>query len=345
MRSAASLVFATLLASGMADASQRISIAVAEGVYALQPGAEIAGEDSAADRPALARAVFIVGPRGVVVVDTGISFRDGEDIIAAVRHVTRQPIRMAILTHPSQEAIFGAAAFQARGIPVLMHRDAAALMAGRCEACLRNLKASLGDDAMAATRVVVPDRLIGGDETLDAIGRRLRVIAPPRSSAPGALAVLDERTSTLIAGSIVTLHSVPDTRDGDPRGWRDALATLAATRCRRLVGSFGAVGRCADIDSFARYFNDLQARVADLLRQGVGLGELDERCGLPEYERWDRYDLLHPGNASREYLRQERAMFDRISNLETRPPFPFQSGRLWWRNDPGGDEPWTFVQR
>jgi glyoxylase-like metal-dependent hydrolase (beta-lactamase superfamily II) len=306
MHRAAAIAVAMSCALGFADAAERKTTRVAEGVYALQPAAEIEGED----RPRRANVAFVVGPRGVAVIDTGISYREGLEIMSAVRRVTRRPIRLAILTHPSQEAIFGAAAFQARGIPVLMHRDAAALMASRCDSCLRNLKASLGEDAMAATRVVEPDRLIDGDESIDAIGRRLRVIAPAWSSAPGALAVLDERTSTLIAGSLVSIRSVPDTRDADARGWRDALATLAATRCRHLVSGYGAIGQCSDIDPFARYFNDLETRVAALLREGIGLAEVGERCDMPEYASWDGYDALHRANANRTYLRLERALFD-----------------------------------
>ena len=61
----------------------------------------------------------------------------------------------------------------------------------------------LGEEAMAATRVVKPDRLIDGDETVELIGRPLRLIAPQWSSAPGAIAVFDEQTSTLIAGNLV----------------------------------------------------------------------------------------------------------------------------------------------
>lgn len=75
-----------------------------------------------------------------------------------------------------------------RGVAVV-NRSSAELMAARCESCLRNLRTTLGEDCMAGTRVVVPDRLITGDETLDPIGRPLRLIVPPRSSAPGAFAV------------------------------------------------------------------------------------------------------------------------------------------------------------
>src|SRR4029077_14335039 len=162
-------------------------------------------------------------------------------------------------------------------IPVLMHREAAAFMAGRCDTCLRSLNVTFGEAAMSGTRVVEPDRLISGDEVMDTIGRRIRLIAPPWSSAPGALAVLDERTGTLFAGNIVSIRGVPDTRDGNPTGWRDALGVLAATRCRHLVSSYGAIGICSDIDSFGRYFTDLETRVAELLHEGVGLAELGER--------------------------------------------------------------------
>jgi hypothetical protein len=174
---------------------------------------------------------------------------------------------------------------------------------------LRDLNATFGEAAMEKTRVVVPDRLIDGDIVLDLIGRPLRVIAPPRSSAPGAIAVLDERTATLVAGTIVSIDTVPDAQDGDARGWRDALATLSATRCRRLVPAYGPPARCSDIARFARYFNDLDARVGALLREEVSLAELGDRADLPEYAAWARYGALHRANASRAYLRLERDIF------------------------------------
>lgn len=323
MHRAAVIAVAMSCAWGFAHAAEHKTARLAEGVYAVLPGAEIA----VGDQFRRANVAFVVGPRGVAVIDTGISYREGLEIISAVRSVTRRPIRLAILTHPGQEAIFGAAAFQARGIPVLMHRDAAALMASRCESCLRNLTAALGRDAMAATRVVEPDRLISGDEAIDAIGRRLRVIAPGWSSAPGALAVLDERTSTLLAGSLVSIRSVPDTRDADAHGWRDALAVLAATRCRHLVSSYGAIGRCSDIASFAKYFNDLETCVAMLMREGIGLAEVGDRCDLTEYASWDRYEALHRANASRTYLRLERALFDDDSLPPLVSPSPLGVGR------------------
>jgi len=187
-------------------------VAVADGIYALIGER---GNASPAGPAHVANVAFIVGPRGVVVVDSGVSFREGEAIIAAVRSITARPIRLLVLTHPSQEVVFGAAAFQVRGVPVLMHRSGAELMAARCDGCLKTLTETLGERAMAGSRVVRPDRLITGTRSLDVIGRTLTLIAPARASAPGSLAVFDAQTRTLIAGSLVPIESIPDMRDAD----------------------------------------------------------------------------------------------------------------------------------
>jgi glyoxylase-like metal-dependent hydrolase (beta-lactamase superfamily II) len=281
-------------------------VVVAPGVYAMMGSG---GTVTRANGGHTANVAFVVGPGGVVVLDTGISYLAGEEIIAAVASVTAGSIRLAIVTHPNQEAIFGAASFQDRGIPVLAHRRSAELIASRCETCLGNLRSVLGEEAMAATRLVKPERLIDGDETLDVIGRPLRLIAPPWSSAPGAIAVFDESTSTLITGSLVTIGRVPDLTDADVDAWRAALERLQATRCQHLIPAYGPIGDCTDIAGFARYFAALESRVDALLKEGVSLSSLRERCDLPEFARWDQYETLHPRNANRVYLRLEQAQF------------------------------------
>jgi glyoxylase-like metal-dependent hydrolase (beta-lactamase superfamily II) len=302
---AAVVVLAISCMSESVHATQPRIVAVAAGVYALLGSG---GDITAGNSGRTANVAFVVGPRGVIVVDSGVSYREGVDIIAAVRRVSNAPIRLLILTHPAQEVIFGAAAFQDRGIPVLAHRSSANLIADRCATCLRHLQSLLGDE-MAATSVVVPDRLLDGSETLELIGRRLRLIAPPWSSAPGAIAVFDEKTSTLIAGNLVSINRVPDIRDADPKAWKDTLGHLAAMRCRHLIPAYGPIGSCVDIGGFADYFARLESRVDALMKEGVSLGELRDRCDLPEFARWDQYDNLHAPNSNRTYIRLESSQF------------------------------------
>ena len=305
---AAVMLFATQPRALAADAAPPAAVRVAQGVYVVRG---TGGQPERANRGRVANAAFVVGDHGVVVVDSGGSYRHGEAIVAAVRRATALPIRLAILTHPSQEVVFGAAAFEARGIPVLMHRDAAMLVASRCDTCLRRLEETLGPAEMAGTRVVVPERTIAGTTFLDTGGTRLLLIAPRRSSAPGALAVLDQRSGTLIAGSLVPVARIPDTRDSDGTDWRAALATLRATRCRRLVPAYGPVGDCEAIDAADRYFATLDDCVRKAFAAGTGLAEIGAVCDMPAFAEWDGYATLHGANASRAFLRVEHEALTR----------------------------------
>jgi glyoxylase-like metal-dependent hydrolase (beta-lactamase superfamily II) len=293
--------------AGLASLASAAEIeTVAPGVYALIGHG---GVIDAGNEGRVANVAFVVGRSGVVVVDSGASARQGEDIIEAVARVTRQPIRLLVLTHAGQEVVFGAAAFQARGIPVLMHRDAGALMASRCEGCLRALRDTLGEQTMQGTRIVTPDRLVDASQRLDVIGRRLRLVVPRGPSGTGMLALLDEATHTLLTGSLVTIDQVPDLRDAEGIGWRDALASLAATKCRHLVPGFGRPGTCADIEGMDRYFAALDRRVRDVIAAGVGLSEASARSDLPQFAGWGGYAALHAQNVNRAYVTLERELF------------------------------------
>jgi len=280
--------------------------AVAPGVYVvIGRGGVIAADNQGR----VANVAFVVGRSGVVVVDSGASARQGQEIIDAVARVTPRPIRLLVLTHAGQDVVFGAAAFQARGIPVLMHRDAGALMASRCEGCLRALRDTLGEQTMLGTRIVTPDHVVAAGRSLDVIGRRLRLIVPGSPAGAGMLAVLDETTRTLMTGSLVTIGQVPDLRDAEGIGWRDSLALLAATGCRHLVPGSGPPGTCADIDGMDRYFAALEGRVRNLIAAGVGLADAAAQGDLPEFAGWGAYADLHASNVDRAYVTLERELF------------------------------------
>lgn len=289
---------------------------VAPGVYLL-PGNE--GELAPDNRGRTGNLGVIVGERGVLVIDSGVSRRQGQVLMAEVGRISSQPIRALLLTHVRQEFVFGAAAFHDADIPVRMHPAAARLMAGRCESCLKTLERVLGPDEMEGTRVGQPDRLPEaaqpelalGQALSAAIGRPLRLLAfgpGGHSSGPGDLAVLDESTGTLFAGGLLDARSIPDVQDADFAGWRAAFDALQALPLQRIVPGHGPVSPPALIDSNRRYLAQLEARTAALLLAGTPLSDVADATQLPEFAGWSQYDSIHRRNASIVFLRQERAL-------------------------------------
>lgn len=302
----------TAMAPRRASASEQPQ-AVAPGVFLLQgAGGEIGPENLGR----IGNIAFIVGPRGVLVVNCGVSLRQGQAALAAIRRHTSQPIRQLLLTHVRQEFLFGAAAFQDQGIPVLMHPAAARLMAARCETCLKALVRALGAEEMQGSRVVKPEQLLDlrdpdAPTGLADIGRPVRLLAAGpggHSSGPGDVAVLDDSSQCLIAGGWLDAQSIPDVQDADFAGWRQALARVDALRPRHIVPGHGPAADAGLVPQNLRYLAQLEARTAELLQAGVALSDVPDRCSLPEFASWDQYDNIHRRNAALVFLRQERAM-------------------------------------
>jgi len=270
----------------------------------------VQGEAGAVDMRNLGRvgnAGFIVGDTGVLAIDTGTSYRNGEALLATIRSVTDKPVRLALVTHAQKDFLFGAAAFRERGIPVLMHRKAADLMASRCERCLRVLKETLGEEEMKGTVMFTPDQQFDDTQTLDVIGNRpVRLLYFGHSSGPGDVAVLDPRTGVLFAGGLLDHARIPDVMDGDIAGWLAALDALRKLPAQVIVPGHGARTTAAAIDAQVRYLTQLRARIAQLLQSGTALSEVPKAAALPEFADWDQYETLNAKNASALFVRMQR---------------------------------------
>jgi glyoxylase-like metal-dependent hydrolase (beta-lactamase superfamily II) len=278
---------------------------LADGVY-MMPGAP--GLAEPANQGRIGNAGFIVGDAGVIVIDTGTSFAQGQALLAAIRRVTDKPVRLALITHVQPEFLFGAGAFRAAGVPIHMHARASRLMASRCETCLKALTQQLGDDAMHGTGTFKPDHEFEGTHTIDVAGRPVQVLYFGHSSGPGDVAVLDLRSRVLFGGGLVEQQRIPDIIDSDLAGWNRALAELRRLQVATVVPGHGPAGSPAVLDTVARYLARLEQGARALIQAGVSLMDVPDAVALPEFRHWDLYDSVHRRNASIVFLRLEREL-------------------------------------
>lgn len=277
---------------------------VADGVHVL---AGQAGDPSPDNRGRVGNVGFIVGTQGVLVVDTGPSYREGQMLLQAVRSATDRPVRLALVTHTRPEFLFGGGAMQAAGVPVAMHERCAMLMAARCEHCLERLQLEVGAEAMRGTAMYRPDRRFTASHAVEGLGREVRVMYFGHSSGPGDIAVYDVPSGTLFAGGLLDHRRIPDIEDARLDGWRAALRAIRALGPERIVPGHGPVGPAAEvIDGVERYLAQLEARTRELVKAGASLLTVPDDTELPEFKDWDGYETVHRRNASVAFLRIEQ---------------------------------------
>jgi glyoxylase-like metal-dependent hydrolase (beta-lactamase superfamily II) len=296
-----------VLAAVVCGARAQEALTLADGVHVFIGDT---GEPSPANRGRVGNVGFVVGDSGTVLVNAGVSYRHGRALLAAAERIGGKPVVLVVITQPVQEFVMGAAAFADQGIPVLAHRASAELIAARCENCLHNLRSLLGEDEMAGSRVQAPDRLIEASTTIDAGGRRLALIHPGWGSSPGDLVVRDLPSGVVFAGTLVSMGRVPELRDGDPAGWRDALVDLQAlTRAQGglIVPGYGPPVSANALDAVRDYLAETEARVHALFDAGTPLSAIVQAAHLPRYAGWAMYEPVHGRNVQQRYLALERA--------------------------------------
>ncbi|WP_033417236.1 MBL fold metallo-hydrolase [Nevskia ramosa] len=293
----------TALLPGIAAAE---TAKLADGVFADLGSYDAIGP---ANRGEIANSGLIVGKRGALAIDSGVSKVHGERLHAAWTARSDKPIEALLLTQPIQEFLFGAGAFRAHGVPVLASPDAAKLMRKRCENCLTHLRELLPGGLMKGTVLVTPDRDIDVLAPIDLGGRQAVLIDGSLATTPGTLAVFDRQSGTLFAGGLIASQRVPSLRDARVTSWIAALEALRKLPLKRIVPGFGPVGDLRQIDAMQRYLRQIDAAVRSEYQHGASLLEASARVRLPEFAGWQQYDVLHPQNVQYLYRQLEDAEF------------------------------------
>jgi glyoxylase-like metal-dependent hydrolase (beta-lactamase superfamily II) len=295
-------LFLTPLAYAGFPAPQKI----APNVYAFMGAME---EASVQNRGATANQGFIVGDKGIIVIDSGSSDEYGEAMLGAIAKISDKPVVLLITTFTGQDHVLGNGAFKRRKIAIVSHRDADKSMAEHCANCLANLKRDLGEDVMANTKVNRPTLLLDQTIQVKVAGRELSILFLGHSYAPGTLAIFDRASGVLFSGDLFSFDRLPETREAKIEGWLSAIESLKKIPIKHIVPGHGPVSKPARMAEVSTYLRELRAQAEKNYRGGVSLSELSKHGDVPAFSKWALYDVLHRRNVFNLYLEMESQDF------------------------------------
>lgn len=258
---------------------------------------------------AIANITILATDAGAVLVDCGPSVRYGQALKAVAERLVGRPVARVYLTHLHPDHVYGALAFDPKTLAAtpqltaILQKDGAGFSDGMYR---------LLGDWMRGTELILPRTMLTGDsETIG--GRRFGLLALSGHS-PADLAVLDERTQTLIAGDLVFHDRAPSTPHADLPDWRRALDRLKALPHKTVIpghGPFDATPSAA-IDQTRDWLDWLDAALRAAVAQGLDMVEAGNLPIPPRFARMQaaRYELER--SASRFYPELEQSLLPRI---------------------------------
>lgn len=242
---------------------------------------------------------FIIGTKGVAVIDTGGSKQVGETLLTSIRQVTDLPILYVINTHIHPDHIFGNTAFKQEHPVFIGHTKLANAMALRSDAYLRQGHDLLGP-GFSGSEIVQPTQWVESTQELDLGERTLLLTAYPNAHTNTDLTVLDEKTGTLWTGDLLFIERTPSI-DGDIKGWLSAIAKLQQLQgIKHAIPGHGPATQDLQgaLGNQARYLNLLLHDVREAIKQGRSMEQAMDNAASSEAGHWQLFNVVNRRNVN-----------------------------------------------
>lgn len=299
-------VIALVIGVGSASASELKASAVVPGIYALVGPTEARTYDNHGLNATFG---FVVTPAGVVLIDSGASSQGAQVIEAAIRKVTRLPVRWVINTGSQDHRWLGNGHFAAQGAQIIALTRTVAT------------QQELGAQWLAMLRPALKERLDGTVPTYAAQpittdrqsfvlgGRRFELFWPGDAHFAGDAVVWMPEEKVLFSGDLIfadrMLGVLPWSR---LKSWQAAYHAAAALKPKHIVPGHG---RVCDLAKAKRDTGDyLDWLVAEVSRAVADWEPLEATVArladAPRFRHLELYELLHRPNINRAYVELEQ---------------------------------------
>lgn len=212
---------------------------------------------------------FVVTGDGVIVINSGASWKLAEALHHEIRAVTDQPVKLVVVENGQGHAMLGNGYWAAQGVPILAHVDAVAEFEHEAGMGLQALQSYARENA-DGTVITMPSETFTDRKVIEMGELTVEVLHLGPAHSPGDTQVWIPAWSVMIAGDIAFHERMPPIFEGTCTScwietWETAFAPLAPAY---VIPGHGHPTNLAQVTRYTRdYLLDLRAKIGAHLEE------------------------------------------------------------------------------
>ena len=231
---------------------------------------------------------FIATGSGVVVINTGVSKRQGEQLRALIARTTAEPVIQVLQLNLHPDYFLGHQGFA--DVPRLATPATRAGVAREASAYEDNLYRLCGD-WMKDTKTLPPTVDLevpsGGQARTWKVGQREFELREWTGHTDSDVVLIDKQSGVAFVGGLVFSKRIPTTPHAKVGAWLESLKALEALGLRTVVPSHGPVHQGSEgIAQTRRYLQWLDGHFKKAAEQGLEMNELLRTPVPEEFKGW-----------------------------------------------------------
>lgn len=283
---------------------------VADGIYVRYGRHEPVDANSIAD---IANHGFIVGEKGVAIIDPGGSVDLAMRTLEAVAKVTSLPVTHVIVSHVHADHSVGLAAYgsaQLDAAPIILgHAKLAASLHHNLEFFTQQFISTEHADNLLHVIEAELIQPVEKELVFNLGNREITVTAFSKAHSGSDITVYDKKSHVLWAGDLLFVDRTP-ALDGSLLGWIEALEQISQMDVRTVIPGHGRSGDYALlVKPQLDYLNLLVKYTRAAIAKGVSLNafisQSEKVFNVYIRAQWELFDSQHAANLSRSFVELE----------------------------------------
>ena len=224
---------------------------------------------------------FVVTSAGVVLIDSGGTYRGAQQIERMIKQVTDQPVVRVINTGGQDHRWLGNGYFKQQGARIIASEKAVADQQQRTRDQFILLSNLVGEDGVQGTEAVYADESFAAEFEFTLGSNRFEIHHAGQAHTPGDSYVWLPREKVMFSGDIVYVERMLSVgAQSNSKSWIDVFETMAVYRPEHLVPGHGRATSLAHArkDTYG-YLVFLRTAVAEFMDSGgdiADIGSLDQ---------------------------------------------------------------------